>query len=128
MKRSVVTKLLLAIALLVLAGCGQSGLVEEEAKHDEAKAAAAQEELTLADLEKLDGSTNYEMRLVSGLGNCQVNKYIAENGKAAWDEYFAEYSAQVGKWKPNEVISLQEVMMRDGYSCTVPESMAAYGQ
>jgi hypothetical protein len=103
-------------------------IAEEEAKYDEAKAAAAQKELTLEDMKTLDGSDDYEVRLVGGLLNCQTQKYIDENGQAAWNKFSAEYIDRVAEQKVDEVVSMQETLMREGYSCTVPESMAASGQ
>jgi hypothetical protein len=122
---------------LTLAGCGGAAdrtpaekKIDKAAmdKEFEARKAAAQKELTLEDMKTLDGSDDYEVRLVGGLLNCQAQKFVDANGRAAWNEFSNEYIDRVAEQEVNEVVSMQETLMHEGYSCTVPESMAASGQ
>lgn len=135
----------IGLALIVLAGCGgpvadaperpekesaeqttEEAASPEEistpapedkyAAEDAAKAEAASHEMTLEDLEKMN-SDNAIL-----LGTCQTFKYQMENGKAAMDRWVDEFVNDVASTSSaSEVVSIQEAMIRDGYSCTFQE-------
>ncbi len=94
------------------------------AEADAAKAAAAEEEITLEQLRTLDGSTPYEERLVLGLLNCQIEKYIADNGEQAWKEWRNRMIDKLEKTPSEDIVSFQEELLKMGYSCTVPEALS----
>jgi len=82
---------------------------------DVAKAAAANDEVTLEVLDKMSG--NY----ATLLGNCQLIKYQQENGAAAmkqWTEDVVEEGVSVSS---GDVVSVQEKLIKEGYSCTFQE-------
>ena len=101
---------------------------EEQREADEAKAAAVEEEITPEILENVDDTTTYGEQIVFGLLNCQMQKYAADNGQEALDEFLntkADESMEVTAGE--EVTSLQESFMAIGYTCTIPEARASYG-
>ena len=59
---------------------------------------------------------------VIALGSCQGTKVIEDLGQEKADEYFAEYADDVADVRDSEeVISVQEHMLKDGYTCTRKE-------
>ena len=98
------------------------------AEADAAKAAAAEQEITLEQLRALDTNKDYDRQIVMGLGACQVAKYKAENGERAWLEWREKFIDEVAESPPDEVDSIQEEMIKIGYSCTIPEAMAGTPQ
>jgi hypothetical protein len=95
---------------------------------DAAKAAAAEQEFTLEQLLALDTNKDYDRQIVMGLGACQVAKYKAENGERAWLEWREKFIDEVAESPPDEVDSIQEEMIKMGYSCTISEAMAGTPQ
>lgn len=94
------------------------------AQDDAAKAAAADHEMTLEDL---NGMPDDNAIL---LGTCQMVKYQAENGKAAMDRWTDEFVDDVASASSaGDVVSIQEAMIKEGYSCTFQEMnhVSAYG-
>ncbi len=96
---------------------------EEQAKADAAKAAAAEEDITLEQLGSIDASTSYGEQLVLGLGSCQLIKFRTAVGKKAYNEWQDEFVDEVAE-TTGPVTSIQEEMIMMGYSCSVPEAMA----
>lgn len=97
---------------------------EEQREADAAKATAANEEITLETLNEIDTSTTYGEQLVLGLFSCQLEKYAADYGQAAAEE-FAVRGIEEAVTTPaegEEIVSLQEEFIEMGYSCTVPEA------
>ena len=87
------------LVLLLTAGCSQES-----------------NEMTLEDLEGMSGKE------AISLGTCQLVKYEMENGKAAMDRKMDEFVDEVAAApSAKEVVSIQEEMIRDGYSCTRQE-------
>ena len=148
-----VRAVLVALAsLLVVAGCGQPSSpverqenkegVEQATKEkstpnpegetttmstseaDAAKAAAAEQEITLEQFRALDRSKDYDHQIIMGLGACQIAKYRAENGKQAWREWREQFIGEVMESLTDEVPSIQEEMIKMGYSCTISEALA----
>jgi hypothetical protein len=77
---------------------------------------AASHEMTLEDLNKMSDDN------VILLGNCQLVKYQLENGKAALDRWTDKFVDEVASASSaSEVVSVQEAMIKDGYSCTFQE-------
>jgi hypothetical protein len=97
------------------------------AEADAAKAAAEQE-ITLEQFRALDRSKDYDHQIIMGLGACQIAKYRAENGKQAWREWREQFIGEVMESLPGEVPSIQEEMLKMGYSCTIPEALAGTPQ
>jgi hypothetical protein len=60
---------------------------------------------------------------VIALGNCQTNKVIEKVGQEKADAYFKDYvDYAVAKTREGEqIISAQEHMLKDGYTCTREE-------
>lgn len=87
------------------------------------EAAPVEKDITLEELEKIDNSTSYGKQLVSGLGNCQLIKYQAENGERAYDQWLGKYMDDLATTPAGQVVSIQEEMIRMGYSCTESEAM-----
>ncbi len=98
---------------------------EEQREADAAKAAAANEEIDLETLNRLDTSKEYDSAIMMGLLRCQTDKYIADYGQAAAEEFIGiqlEEAAAAGA--DAEIVSLQEQFIEMGYSCTIPEALA----
>jgi hypothetical protein len=88
----------------------------ESASADAEKAKAANHEMTLEDLEKMSD----ENAIL--LGTCQTAKYQMENGKAAMDRWTEDFVDDVASASSaSEVVSVQEAMIKEGYSCTFQE-------
>ena len=82
----------------------------------EAAEALANHEMTLEDLNKMS-SDNAIL-----LGTCQMVKYEQDNGAAAmkqWTEDFVDEVASAAS--ASDVVSIQEAMIKEGYSCTFQE-------
>lgn len=128
----------LLVVLLAMAGCSQASNAPERpekesaeqapkevstpapedkyAAADAAKAEAADHEMTLEDLEKMSDDNAIL------LGTCQTAKYQMENGKAAMDRWTEEFVNDVASASSaSEVVSVQEAMIKEGYSCTFQE-------
>jgi hypothetical protein len=130
--------LIIGVALaILLAGCGAktnkadgtdsrekqqvektAPVIEDKyAAKDVAKAAAAaNDEVTLDVLDKMSG--NY----ATLLGNCQLIKFQQANGAAAmrqWTKDVVEEGASASS--SGDVISVQEKLIKEGYSCTFRE-------
>ena len=87
----------------------------------QAVAEAAQEEITLEKLRNIDTSTVFGEDLVIALGNCQVNKYVAENGQQVMDQWSEEFADRVASAPADDVPSVQEEMIKEGYSRSMVE-------
>jgi hypothetical protein len=88
----------------------------ESASADAEKAEAANHEMTLEDLEKMSD----ENAIL--LGTCQTAKYQMENGKAAMDRWTEDFVDDVASASSaSEVVSVQEAMIKESYSCTFQE-------
>jgi hypothetical protein len=89
---------------------------DKYAAEDAAKAAAANHEMTLEDLDKMSGDDAIL------LGTCQMVKYEQENGEAAMKEWSADFVDEVASAaSASDVVSVQEAMIKEGYSCTFQE-------
>ena len=78
-------------------------------------AAAANDEVTLEVLDKMSG--NY----ATLLGNCQLMKYQQENDAAAMKQWIDNVVGERAPASSGDVVSLQEAMIKEGYSCTFQE-------
>jgi hypothetical protein len=132
--------LIIGVALaILLAGCGAktnkadgtdsrekqqvektAPVIEDKyAAKDVAKAAAAaNDEVTLDVLDKMSG--NY----ATLLGNCQLIKFQQANGAAAmkqWTEDVIEEGEEGASASSCDAISVQEKLIKEGYSCTFRE-------
>ena len=132
--------LIIGVALaMLLAGCGAetnkadstdsrekqqvektAPVIEDKyAAKDVAKAAAAaNDEVTLDVLDKMSG--NY----ATLLGNCQLIKFQQANGAAAmkqWTKDVVEEGEEGASASSGDVISVQEKLIKEGYSCTFKE-------
>jgi hypothetical protein len=129
--------LIFGVALVVLlAGCGAetkkadgtgssekqqvektAPVIEDKyAAQDVAKAtAAANAEVTLEVLDKMSG--NY----ATLLGNCQLIKFQQENGAAAMKQWTEDFVEERVSASSGEVVSVQEKLIKEGYSCTFKE-------
>jgi hypothetical protein len=86
------------------------------AAEDVAKAAAAANaEVTLEVLDKMSG--NY----ATLLGNCQLIKFQQENGAAAMKQWTEDFVEERVSASSGEVVSVQEKLIKEGYSCTFKE-------
>jgi outer membrane murein-binding lipoprotein Lpp len=133
-----VKKLLIfgVVLVVLLAGCGAetkkadgTGTSEKQqvektapviedkyAAEDVAKAAAAANaEVTLEVLDKMSG--NY----ATLLGNCQLIKFQQENGAAAMKQWTEDFGEERVSASSLEVVSVQEKLIKEGYSCTFKE-------
>jgi hypothetical protein len=100
---------------------------EEQREADAAKAAAAEEEITLEILNELDTSKDYDTAIMMGLLNCQLQKYAADHGEAAAEEFaLRSMEEAVDAPEGEEIVSLQEEFIGMGYSCTIPEALEHY--
>ena len=79
------------------------------------EAAAANDEVTLEVLGKM--SANY----ATLLGNCQLIKYQQENGTKALRQWTDAYVDEVASASSDDIVSVQEAMIKEGYSCTFRE-------
>ena len=124
-----------AILVMLLAGCGaetekadgtgasNKQKVENPAPHiedkyaaeDVANSAAANDEVTLEVLKKLSGD------YATLLGNCQLIKYQRENGAAAMKRWIDDVVEERASVSSGSVVSVQEAMIKEGYSCTFQE-------
>ena len=125
-----------AILVMLLAGCGTEAekadgtgpsnkqkvenpapVIEDKyVAEDVAKsAAAANDEVTLEVLKKMSGD------YATLLGNCQLIKYQRENGAAAMKRWIDDVVEDGGSASSGEVVSVQEAMIKEGYSCTFQE-------
>jgi len=128
--------LILGVTLLMLlAGCGaetekadstspgRQQKVENPAPHiedkyaaeDVANSAAANDEVTLEVLKKMSGD------YATLLGNCQLIKYQRENGAAAMKRWIDDVVEERASVSSGSVVSVQEAMIKEGYSCTFQE-------
>jgi hypothetical protein len=88
----------------------------DAAAAEKAAAEAANHKMTLEDLNNMSDDNAIL------LGNCQMVKYQMENGKAALDRWMDDFVDQVASASSaSEVVSVQEAMIKDGYSCTFQE-------
>jgi PBP1b-binding outer membrane lipoprotein LpoB len=78
-------------------------------------AAAANDEVTLEVLGKMSG--DYAILL----GNCQLIKYQQENGAAAMEQWTDGVVEEGASASSGDVVSVQEAMIKEGYSCTFQE-------
>ena len=86
------------------------------AAEDVAKAAAAANaEVTLEVLDKMSG--NY----ATLLGDCQLIKFQQENGAAAMKQWTEDFVEERVSASSGEVVSVQEKLIKEGYSCTFKE-------
>src|SRR5829696_4137703 len=124
-----------AILVMLLAGCGaetekadgtgasNKQKVENPAPHiedkyaaeDVANSAAANDEVTLEVLKKMSGD------YATLLGNCQLIKYQRENGAAAMKRWIDDVVEERASVSSGSVVSVQEAMIKEGYSCTFQE-------
>ena len=124
-----------AILVMLLAGCGAETekvdgtgpsnrkKVENPAPHiedkyaaeDVANSAAANDEVTLEVLKKMSGD------YATLLGNCQLIKYQRENGAAAMKRWIDDVVEERASAPSGGVVSVQEAMIKEGYSCTFQE-------
>jgi len=83
---------------------------------DVARAAAtANDEVTLEVLERMSGD------YATLLGNCQLIKYRQENGAAAMEQWIDDLVDEGASAPSGDVVSVQEAMIKEGYSCTFQE-------
>jgi hypothetical protein len=78
-------------------------------------AAAANEEVTLEVLDKMSGD------YATLLGNCQLIKYQQENDTAAMKQWIDDVAYEEASSSTGDVVSVQEAMIKEGYSCTFQE-------
>jgi len=78
-------------------------------------AAAANDEVTLEVLERMSGD------YAALLGNCQLIKYRQENGAAAMEQWTDDLVDEGASASSGDVVSVQEAMIKEGYSCTFQE-------
>jgi hypothetical protein len=90
---------------------------KEQAKADAAKAAAAEHEMTLADLKKMNDETAIM------LGNCQTGKLQRMYGPEGAKKYADDYVDMVVNAK-RDFPSFQEYALKDGVSCTWQEMIS----
>ena len=129
--------LIIGVALVILpAGCGvetkkaagtgssekqqvekTAPVIEDKyAAEDVAKAAAAaNDEVTLEVLDKMSG--NY----ATLLAYCQLIKFQQENGAAAMKQWIDDVVYEGAFASSGDVVSVQEAMIEEGYSCTFQE-------
>jgi hypothetical protein len=127
--------ILAAVLLMLQAGCGAETekadgtgpsnrkKVENPAPHiedkyaaeDVANSAAANDEVTLEVLKKMSGD------YATLLGNCQLIKYQRENGAAAMKRWIDDVVEERASAPSGGVVSVQEAMIKEGYSCTFQE-------
>ena len=89
---------------------------DKYAAEDVAKAAAAANgEVTLDVLDKMSG--NY----ATLLGNCQLIKFQQANGAAAMKQWTEDVVEEGASASSGGVISMQEKLIKEGYSCTFRE-------
>jgi hypothetical protein len=68
--------------------------------------------VTLEVLDKMSGD------YATLLGNCQLIKYRQENGAAAMEQWTADVIEEGASASSGDVVSVQEAMIKEGYSCT----------
>src|SRR5215211_4283071 len=78
-------------------------------------AAAANDEVTLEVLDKMSGD------YATLLGNCQLIKYQEENDAAAMKQWTEDVVEEGASASSGDVVSVQEAMIKEGYSCTFQE-------
>ena len=78
-------------------------------------AAAANDEVTLEVLDKMSGD------YATLLGNCQLIKYQEENDAAAMKQWTQDVVYEGAFASSGDVVSVQEAMIKEGYSCTFQE-------
>ncbi|HYZ06313.1 MAG TPA: hypothetical protein VE691_14680 [Rubrobacter sp.] len=78
-------------------------------------AAAANDEVTLEILNKMSGD------YATLLGNCQLIKYQEENDAAAMKQWIDDVVYEGAFASSGDVVSVQEAMIKEGYSCTFQE-------
>jgi hypothetical protein len=78
-------------------------------------AAAANDEVTLEVLDKMSGD------YATLLGNCQLIKYQQENDTAAMKQWIDDVAYEEASSSTGDVVSVQEAMIKEGYSCTFQE-------
>ena len=78
-------------------------------------AAAANDEVTLEVLNKMTGD------YATLLGSCQLIKYQQENDAAAMKQWIDDFVDEEAFASSGDVVSLQEAMIKEGYSCTFQE-------
>jgi hypothetical protein len=78
-------------------------------------AAAANDEVTLEVLDKMSGD------YATLLGNCQLIKYQEENDAAAMKQWIDDFVYERASASSRDVVSVQEAMIKEGYSCTFQE-------
>ena len=78
-------------------------------------AAAANDEVTLEILNKMSGD------YATLLGNCQLIKYQVENDAAAMKQWIDDVVHEGAFASSGDVVSVQEAMIKEGYSCTFQE-------
>jgi hypothetical protein len=122
--------------VMLLAGCGEESqkadstgptnkqkvensapVIEDKyTAEDVAKAAAAaNNEVTREVLDKMSGD------YATLLGNCQLIKYQQENDAAAMKQWIDDFVYEGASTSSRDVVSVQEAMINEGYSCTFQE-------
>jgi hypothetical protein len=122
--------------VMLLAGCGEESqkadstgptnkqkvensapVIEDKyTAEDVAKAAAAaNNEVTREVLDKMSGD------YATLLGNCQLIKYQEENDAAAMKQWIDDFVYEGASTSSRDVVSVQEAMINEGYSCTFQE-------
>jgi hypothetical protein len=122
--------------VMLLAGCGEESqkadstgptnkqkvensapVIEDKyTAEDVAKAAAAaNNEVTREVLDKMSGD------YATLLGNCQLIKYQQENDAAAMKQWINDVVYEGASTSSRDVVSVQEAMINEGYSCTFQE-------
>jgi len=127
--------LILGVALLMLlAGCApetekadstspgrqqkvenSAPLIEDKYTAEEAAKASANHEVTPEVLSQMSGD------YATLLGNCQLIKYQQENGPMALGQWTEDFLEEVASASSGDVVSVQQAMIKEGYSCTFQE-------
>jgi hypothetical protein len=90
---------------------------------DALKALPPEKPITVEDLNSLNSLNNeYDRSIALGLIDCQYYKYAAMYGEQAADEHFDRIVDEaVETPSDEEVVSIQEQMMNEGYTCSLKE-------
>ena len=124
------------ILTMLLAGCGAQteradGTGPNEKQKVENAAPVSEDNYTAVDVARAAAAVNDEVTLevldrMSGdyatlLGNCQLIKYRQENNAAAMEQWTDDLVDEGASASSGDVVSVQEAMIKEGYSCTFQE-------